>query len=368
MHDLALVLVITTCFIHIFTILCQKGSNLHRIFLALFLTSVALAALDTLMYWSPVIKKELSAWSPHVFFVFKFSLFLQGPFLFLFVKSLIYADFHFDNKRFLHFLPAFLYLLSLPLLYYSLKDNDYTGEGVWNYDVLYGNFVFRFWLWLEKCSYLMYGALLLFMLREYKSQSVNFASNTKGVSLVWLQILVIGFLFLWLCSTFAQIFTQFNLSGHILALSQNYGRFILVNILVVLSLSKHTMQQSDLAPEPMQVTIPQYTNEQVDRVKHAMTERKAYLDPGLSLEQLSEVTSLPQKVLSLIVNRHYEKNFFEFVNGYRIEHAKDLLKTTDDSVLEVMALSGFNSKSAFNRFFKKFTQQTPTQFREQASS
>lgn len=76
------------------------------------------------------------------------------------------------------------------------------------------------------------------------------------------------------------------------------------------------------------------------------------------------------KDLSMIINRHFNLNFYEFVNGYRIEEAKKRLldpanksKTITDIYLEV----GFNSKSVFNTFFKKLVGKTPSEYRQQAA-
>ena len=69
----------------------------------------------------------------------------------------------------------------------------------------------------------------------------------------------------------------------------------------------------------------------------------------------------------MIINRHFNRNFFEFVNYYRIEEAKKMLRdqdSMDKSVLNIMLDVGFNSKAAFNTFFKKFVGLTPSQYRK----
>ena len=75
---------------------------------------------------------------------------------------------------------------------------------------------------------------------------------------------------------------------------------------------------------------------------------------------------LSSKVVSQIINEGYACNFFDFVNTFRIEAAKTLFANLKDEKLtiqEVMYDSGFNSKSSFNTAFKKFTNLTPTQFK-----
>ena len=65
---------------------------------------------------------------------------------------------------------------------------------------------------------------------------------------------------------------------------------------------------------------------------------------------------------------HYQSNFFEFINRYRVEEAKRLLLSPefkDETILEIIYKSGFNSPSAFHRFFKRMVDMTPTEFRQQ---
>ena len=97
-----------------------------------------------------------------------------------------------------------------------------------------------------------------------------------------------------------------------------------------------------------------------------MEENKIFLDAEITLEQLAERVELPVRQVSNIINRHFKKNFYEYVNFYRVEQAKVLLLQADQqaSMLDVMADAGFNSKSAFNRYFKKFVNMTPTEFRD----
>ena len=71
--------------------------------------------------------------------------------------------------------------------------------------------------------------------------------------------------------------------------------------------------------------------------------------------------------LSQIINERLNKNFFELVNAHRIKEAKKRLLDPDAEPLTILAIAfevGFNSKSAFNAAFKKYTRMTPTQFRE----
>jgi AraC-like DNA-binding protein len=75
------------------------------------------------------------------------------------------------------------------------------------------------------------------------------------------------------------------------------------------------------------------------------------------------------KELSVLINQHLNQHFFDFVNEYRIEEEKLLLKNPEKkefTVLDILYEVGFNSKSSFNTAFKKHTGLTPTQFKKTA--
>lgn len=102
-----------------------------------------------------------------------------------------------------------------------------------------------------------------------------------------------------------------------------------------------------------------------DKLKRAMEDKQLYLEEDLSLKRLSDVTSVTENHISETLSQHLQTNFFQFVNGYRIEQAKSLLLTTEDNVSTIAYGVGFNSKSTFNAAFKKSTGTTPTSFRNQ---
>ena len=94
---------------------------------------------------------------------------------------------------------------------------------------------------------------------------------------------------------------------------------------------------------------------------------KPFLNPQVSLADLSEKLSVSTKHLSQVINQSFNKSFFDFINTYRIKEVQQILKESKDdkmTVLEAMYEAGFNSKSSFNTAFKKETGQTPTEFRK----
>jgi len=87
----------------------------------------------------------------------------------------------------------------------------------------------------------------------------------------------------------------------------------------------------------------------------------------LSLTKPDFQVDIGPRHLSQVINENLNRNFFDFVNRYRVEEAKKLLINLDksrNSILDVAFDSGFNSKSSFNMIFKKYTAMTPSQFRK----
>jgi AraC-like DNA-binding protein len=368
-NDQALILIIVACFLHGFTIYAQHKPQNYQLILCFFLGSLALSALDELMFWSFKIKSELlGIFSVDVFFILKFSFFLSGPFLYFFCKSIIYSNFKISSSQLLHFLPAIIALLLYPALRYSLGEEN-IKIGLFDYSVLFNDSVFKVFAWGSKISCLAYAFAAYIIVNRHKFELEKILSSTDGIAGEWLKLLVAGFLFIWLFKVSTEVLHQFNFLvsyENALGLAKNYLEFLLINILVFLSITKALnvhQQVIEKRDEPQQLN---YTDEQVSRLHDAMEIRKIFLDPNLSLDQLSQTTSLPQRTLSTILNKHFNMNFNEFVNSYRTEHAIKLLSENKPRItmLEIMSQSGFNSKSAFNKFFKHKTGLTPSEFKK----
>ena len=99
----------------------------------------------------------------------------------------------------------------------------------------------------------------------------------------------------------------------------------------------------------------------------ALMERdKPYLDPEITLPGLAQTLDAPAAHLSRVINELLGKNFFEFINHYRIEAARQRLAARDaagEKLITVALECGFNSLSTFNRVFKDLTGRTPSDYR-----
>jgi YesN/AraC family two-component response regulator len=108
-------------------------------------------------------------------------------------------------------------------------------------------------------------------------------------------------------------------------------------------------------------------NKEILKLKKYMAEKKPFLNPSLTIQDISNDIEIPVRDLSLLINHKLEQHFYDFVNSYRIENAMDILQDATKSkvtILEILYEVGFNSKSSFNTTFKKHTGITPTAYRK----
>jgi AraC-like DNA-binding protein len=107
-------------------------------------------------------------------------------------------------------------------------------------------------------------------------------------------------------------------------------------------------------------------NELAEKLKNCMLSQKPYLQADLSLHELANKIDIPKHHLSQLLNAHIRKNFFEYVNEYRVEEFKNRMNDPKYQHLTLVAIAygcGFNSKSTFNSFFKEYTGYTPSEYK-----
>jgi AraC-like DNA-binding protein len=104
----------------------------------------------------------------------------------------------------------------------------------------------------------------------------------------------------------------------------------------------------------------------LNRLLNYMKTKKPYLNPLLSLKSLADEIGLSPYYLSQVINDCLNQNFYDFINSYRIKECKQLLidsSQNNKTLLEILYHAGFNSKSVFNTFFRKYTGKTPSEYR-----
>jgi len=109
----------------------------------------------------------------------------------------------------------------------------------------------------------------------------------------------------------------------------------------------------------------------IQHIQTFVEEHRPFLEPSLKLGDLAKQLDIPRHELSRIINHGFGKTFFDFINTYRIRTFIELRKHTPESEKSILELAyevGFNSKSAFNRAFRKIKGSSPSQFFKEHSS
>jgi ligand-binding sensor domain-containing protein/AraC-like DNA-binding protein len=104
------------------------------------------------------------------------------------------------------------------------------------------------------------------------------------------------------------------------------------------------------------------------KLKHLMEVEKVYHDEQISLQLLAEKIPTKPYILSQVLNERLNRGFYDFINYYRIEEAKKILKSPGKAHLKIAVVGedvGFNSTAAFYKAFKEYTGMTPHQYREE---
>ncbi len=342
----------------------RRGNKLSNSLFAIFLFSKALCFANSLIFRYGVF---VAAWSPHVFYIGESFEFILGPSLYLYAMSLAYQDFSLKKRHALHLIPFFIHaaFMSAKYHFYSAETKIHflrfgflsPLERNLNYIAIYVHF-------------LVYSILTLIILHRYRTELKQYFSSIKKIRLLWLSLMVGGFIVLWgtgLIHYFYMLLggrSIFPNSVSIVLL------FIFANIILYKGIKQPEIfggiEQQHSQPKPI---IPETVyNQYVKKLTTLMEKEKPYLTPSISLSDLADKISISPRYLSYVINKSYNQNFFTFINSFRIKESLKMLshpKNQSKTVLEILYDVGFNNKSVFNAAFKKYTGMTPTQFKQQ---
>ncbi len=330
------------------------------------------------------------------FFKYPFLLFIQfglpffiGPLHYFYAKYLTHSLVIFKKTDWLHFLPFVLFELYLSYNYF--KPNSEILSLLRNIDVEGLPLLDIIFNWAIIIQGLTYMLMTLLILKRY-SQKIKFVFSTiEKIKLNWLRnitfltiFVIINFLvenifylgginlsnffnytsLLAAVSVYAmgylgffksEIFAQPEIA---LAISQS-SRFGTKDTLVDDSHRSKKYEKSGLSPNRAKM----YLNHLIK----LMEQERPYIDSNLTLTQLANKLSISPHNLSEVINTQLNQNFFDFINQYRIEEAKKYLIDPQKQHLKILSIAydaGFNSKSSFNTIFKKYTNMTPSEFRD----
>jgi len=213
-----------------------------------------------------------------------------------------------------------------------------------------------FWyIQIREILSIIYSIVVIFLvLKQLRNHQVQVKKGTAGItneSLKWVQNSI--WVLLILCALWIIGQLEFFFYGdNVLSF---HPTWILMGILVFW-LGYFMILRRDVFEE-----------EHFKRVVELVEREKLYRNPTLSMDILAEKSNLSNGYLSQIINQKEGKNFYDFINTYRVEEVKAHLKDADFdhySILGIGLEAGFQSKSTFNAVFKKMTGMTPTQYKK----
>ncbi len=273
--------------------------------------------------------------------------FAYGPLLYFYTLHLAFNDFKLKRSHLLHVVPFAVILLG------GLADLGLCRFG----SLLY-------------VSLIAYVSLSVRHILSYRVQVKNTHSTIDRINLSWLQWTMIIFTVILLTDIYTHFYSELEPIPGVSIV--NISLLILINGMFYKGLRQPQIFQGVSQQTPVvteaRVEESDFTLE-AGQIQEYFKEHKPYTDADLTLAQLAEVLSMPARKLSEVINRHFQQNFMDFINSYRIDYAKELLSNPRDpkeTIMEVMYDVGFNSKSSFNTIFKQKTGKTPSEYKRSA--
>jgi AraC-like DNA-binding protein len=307
--------------------------------------------------------------------------FLAGPLHYLYARYLIGNRRKLNTSHLVHFSYYIIYLMIVFIYEIFFRDNA-AGETVHE---MSPRFVLYNWSLVIQC--LLYMIATLFILHRYAREIKYVFSNLERIRMNWLRNITIIFtigLSVFLLENILFLFdinlsNYFNLSSIIVAAMMYtlgyLGLFkseIFIDPAVSESMYQISQMVNDDDTEQTKYSksglSPGKAKNLQDKLIEVMDNETPYTDSNLTLNKLAGIVNISAHNLSEILNIQLQQNFFDFVNGYRVEKVKKDLVDPKNQNLTLLAIAlnaGFNSKSSFNTIFKKITGMTPSQYREE---
>lgn len=329
---------------------------------------------------------------PHLLYTFSSLIFAWFPLLYLSIKYLISSHNKFQKPDFLHFIPMIFHVL--------MFTPFYLKSGAEKLEIINKNEGYYFWADVVSEEILalqgiVYTILALALIQNYKKNIVDYQSNINSKVLNGYRIGIILALVAWVVGIIGAHIEKLDIDLGIDLFMIVYLIFVaiiyLLSILTLRSPEVFKLSKSELRQVKSKTAIKSPDNK-IDQIKdinqsykieedknnnlrdeylsnmllELMKKEKPYLNPDLSLQEMAEKLNVSRHNLSAIINQQQKMNFYEFVNAYRIEEVKQLMKTPENKNKNNYDLAfdaGFNSKASFYRIFKQVTHQTPSEYR-----
>lgn len=368
-HDVILVLTLAVCLLLVvFQYLLSKQKKIASHLLSWFFICVGITALCNLLLWNNYLHIE-SAWAKSAI-ACGLGLAVAGKsiFLYWYMVAITRENFRFGAREGVHLINV---ILVIGLLLCGGINSDslrFLSATQTPFSMQVTNLLWHYLKFLP----VVYAVSAVWVVRHYKRQLKEFYSSLSFEGPQWLMLLTSGFALNW----------SWSLAVHVIGLSvglnladsfgilDNYITFILVNALFVYNLlyAHQLLETKNTAIEKAPMVAEEISPDLILRIQQGMELQQLYLKQNLNIEEFAKQVGIHYREVSVIINKHFDTNFFEFVNFYRVNKAKEMLlnpKFADTTILDILLESGFNSKSAFHRFFKRYTGMSAAEYRKQ---
>lgn len=311
---------------------------------------------------------------------------VASPLQYLYTKYLIRRSTEFHRKDWIHFLPFIVLEMTLIIL---------MGFNIVDFTVVVSSSPattpaeFQYFNWLIIAQGLAYMLSGLRLIIYYNHHVKDIASSIDQIQMTWLRNITLAGISAW---------TLFFIEDLLLVNGINVSNYVFVSVVFavyvyamgVFGLIKteifsspdvrKTMDRvselvdSDIASGQKKYERSGLTDEAAEQHLRSLLalveEKKLYRRSILTLTELAEELSLSPHNLSEVINTKLHKNFYDFINGYRMEEVKKDLADPSKQHLKILSLAfdaGFNSKATFNTLFKEQMNMTPTEYRKSLS-
>lgn len=304
---------------------------------------------------------------------FPFVAFTYGPLLYLYVRYIMNPGASFDTLNLLHFIP-FVAFFTVSVIFRAqplVRDLDtfFEPDSFISLRIIYSVSFFL--------SITFYSVLTFILIRNHQNNLRNLLSYTSNIiTLNWLKIIAVSF---YVAYWMLFILGGLEMIGNFISFDPYYIIFAFITLFSFV-FGYYGIRQSMIreirAGDNHRETDKYYKSglkedkakEYLEKLLLYMEVNKPYLDPDLNIHELAGMTSIPRHYITQVLNENYKRNFFTFINEYRVS---EVISRFDDprydnfTILAIAFDSGFNSKTTFNSIFKDITGMTPSQYRKE---
>ena len=361
-HDLAILISGLFClYFGVLTLTSDsKPSETRLLFLALLFSFPALSVYKIIVFSSVFPNFSMSK---IVFLVIGESIYwIQAPLLFLYIKKLLVKQYSLKLNTFVHFAPALVFILVTTVTLILLSD-AVRKTYIVDWQIFSTRLYFSLTI-IQTSIALFYFVESAKHVFRYHSLLLGNFSNNKDTNVIWLESLIGCFSFLFvvrfLTITGAQL--EMNEFANAIGLLTTYGELAIV-LLIVYGIYRYFPLQSQLIE--IELPAPTKSESHISEIERKIEQQKLYLNPNITLQDLAETLEIPARRLSGIINHNLHKNFYELMNTYRVNAAKEMLQDVDEhqSISEIYLACGFNNRGAFSTAFKKHVGKTASEYR-----